>query len=315
MIAGLERHIEIAELQDEDLDRLSTLRKTRISHEGATSWSNPAESALPANMIATEPAPQAVDHESAVLRDRCDMLSHMLHDAQTQRDLARSALAVTQQELKQQLIEAQNKTEVLAQKAAREQRERDKQWEARCEKIKSECEEHFNHKLSAAKKDWDLECTVTREEWSNKLKRDLELVDAEWSTRLKMRETELKSRYQKEMDHLQAEARGRAEEREQLEQELIAARQTIRLFNDASEVEIAEKVALERQLEDVRTRERIQPELMKAFHLMDEMERQTSQATSPQHPSEILTAFSKNLSIEEVPDNAFAGDAKRRRLS
>ena len=346
MIAGLERHIEIAELQDKDLDRLTALRETRISHEGATSGSNPTESALPANMIATEPAPHLVDHESTVLRDRCEMLSRMLHDAQTQRDLAWSALAVAQQELSQQLIEGQIKTEVLVQKAAqeqrerdiieaqietevlgqkaaREQRERDKQWEARCEKIKCEYEERLNHKLGAAKEDWDLERTATREEWTNRLKRDLESVVAEWKTRLKMREAELKSQYQKEMGHIEAEAQWRArveEERKPLEQELIAARETIRLFNDASAVEITGRRALERQLEDGRAREQIQPELMKAFLLVEAIERQASQATSSQHPSEIstplsLTDFSKKLSIEEGPNSSIAGDAKRRRLS
>jgi hypothetical protein len=256
-----------------------------------------------------------------VLRDKCDTLSHKLHEAQEQRDLAMAELAHTQQELNQQRIGAQNKTEVLVQDAAREQKDRDKQWHARCEKIKSEYEERLRNKLRVVNEDWNRQCAATSEEWSTKLKHDLEEANAEWRTRLTMRERELKEHYQKEMGHIEAGRARIEEERKQLEQEVIAARETIRLHNDTKEVEISRRIALEDQLEDARTRERIQPELMGAFLLVDAVVRQTARARSPQHPSEIstplsLTDISKNLSTEEeVLDSAFAHDAKRRKLS
>jgi hypothetical protein len=260
-----------------------------------------------------------------MFRGQCDMLSRMLQEAQRQRDEAHAALAVSQQELHQKLTEAQSRTEVLEDRlqiAARERRDRDKQWHARCETIKSEGEERLKNKIDAINEDCRLRCTTIREEWSSKLNHDLELTNAEWETRLKMREMELDLQYQKEMGHIEAGAQWKAridEELKHLEQELIAARQTIRLSNDATEVEKTRRVALEHQLEDVKTRERIQPELLKACLLVDAIERQASQATSP-HPSEplsplSLTDFSKNLIITEPLDSAFVGDAKRRRLS
>ena len=260
-------------------------------------------------------------------RDQYDILFRLLQEAQTQRDAALAALAVSQQEPNQQLTEAQSiivALEERLQNAAREREERDKQWHRRCEMIKSESEERLKNAIDAKNEDRSLMCTGIREEWSNKLTRELKLANTEWRTRLEMREVELKSQYQKELGHIEAEAQWRAridEERKQLVQELIAARETIRLSNDAKEVEITMRMALEHQLEDVRARERIQPKLMKAFLLVDAIERQTSQETSLQHSSGSLTPPSlrdlakKLLITEEPPDSAFACDSKRRRLS
>jgi hypothetical protein len=326
-MAGLEQHVEITELQDEDLDRLKKLREARTSHTGASWQSDSNESALRATTIATESASMPIDQQDALLRDQGEVLSCMLKVAEAQRDTAQTALAVSQQELtlrSQQLIEAQTITEELEgrlQNADRERRERDKQWHSRCETIKGEWEERFKNEVCSINEDWRLRCSTVREEWSDKLRRDLQTANEEWSTRLKMKEMELKSQHQKEMDRIGTEAQWRDIEQKRLEQELSTARETIRLSIDSAEVEVTRRMALEYQLEDLRTRERIQPELVKALLLVDIMARQTSQATSFECLSMSLALlnlenFSKTLvNTEEAPNGPLAGDPKRRRLN
>ena len=258
------------------------------------------------------------------------MLSHTLKEAQAQRDAAQATLGVSQQELTvrdRQLMEVQKRAEVLEeylQNATRERTERDKQWHTRCETIKAEWEERLKHNVDAINEDCRLRCLAVRDEWSNKLQRDLELANAEWSKRLEMREMELKSQYKKEMDRTEAEVQQKARfdmERKRLHQELTAAREIIRVSNDAAGVEITRRMTLEHQLEDVRIRERIHPELVRALLLVDTMARYPPQATSLQHSSASsaplsLADFSKNrFNTEEPPDSSFAGDLKRRRLS
>ena len=316
-IPGLKKHIEISKLQD--LTRLMSLREARTSHTHATSQLNPGATLL-ANTTATEPALQPVGQEIAMLRYQYDMI---VGQAQAQRDAAQAALAVSQQEFavrNQQLTEGQSRIKALEdhlQNSARERGERDKQWHARCETIKGDWEERLKNELHATNEDWGLRCTALREEWSTKLRRDLEVANAEWRTRLEMREMELKSEFQNKME---TEAHWRAQEQKRLEQELTAARETTRLSNHAAEVEMARRIALEHQLEDIRTRERIQPELMKALLSVDTIARQMSQATSFQHPHESsvplgLKDFSNSLvNTEEPTDSPITGDPKRRRL-
>lgn len=281
-IAGLGQHINISELQDKDLSRLKELLEARISH--TTSQPNALrDPALQASTTTTEAISQPIDQEISALRGRCDALSRMLQEAQAQRDaaqavLAEAALAISQQELtmpNKQLAGAQSRMEMS------------------------------EGPLQSA----------ARERWERSY---MESEKAEWSTHSEMKESELKPQHQKAMDHIETEAQWRtrsAMEREQLEQELTAARKAIRLSNDATKLEISKRIVLERQLEH-RTREQIQPELLKALLSVETIAQQTSQAASFQHlsvPSASINPadFSKYpFDAEESPDGSLA---KRRR--
>lgn len=243
-IAGLEQHININELQNKDLYRLNELLEARISH-AVTEPNALGDSALHTTTTAIPPMLHPVDQEISALTYQRDMLSHMLQEAQAQKDATHAALEVSQQEL-----------------AVRNQQ-------------------------------------------------------------LEMKEMELKSQHQRAMDDIDSAARWRAlfdREREQLEQELTAAREKIRLSNDAIEAEMARRIALERQLEPIKTREQIQPELLKALLSVDTIAQQVSQAAAFQHlsmPSAPINLADspKYLFKVESPDALFTGEPKRRRLA
>ena len=208
----------------------------------------------------------------------------MLQEAQAQRDAAQAALAASQQELtvrNQQLAKAQSRTETS--------------------KVPSQ--------------------NVAQERWEQS---HLGLADAEWNMHQQMKELELESRHQREMGHIELEAQWSARfnlERNRLQQELTAAREKVRLSNDAAAEERGRRLELERQLEHLRTRERIQPELLKALFSVDRIAQKTSQAASCQHfsvssaPLNLPDSSKYLLNAEEPPDSSLGGDSKRRRLS
>lgn len=132
---------------------------------------------------------------------------------------------------------------------------------------------------------------------------------------LAMKEIELRSQHQKAMDDIGTQWRAQFDrERERLEQE---ARERIHLSNDATEAEIARRI---RQLEHIKTREQIQPELLKALLSLDKIAQQASQEAPFQHlsvPSAPINFADspKYLFNMESPDSSLTGEPKRRRLA
>ena len=236
----------------------------------------------------------------------------------------------------EEAVNARSKTEGELESERRKSEELSKQLEA-AEKVV----EQMKHEQEISGKLHREELDRARNANAEQMKADIEVINKEWAMKLRVyeerllqeleqgkrqvneerelsskREEELRARLQDLEDqgdwNLKLEAA--EEERLKLQHELVCLNQAFLRADAVAQVELSRRQELEKQLDGCWARERAQPELVKAFLLLDGVSRTIEGRIGGVISSTGLDAALDLVKMEDSPDTPDRGEAKRRRL-